>query len=466
MLYNMCRIVVNINNKIKNSSSFSCIFFYIIIECYAYDDYIRKEILMRFKKIIVNFTCNFGDKLKPVLIKILPLSLLKKIKKNIIHSAYNADTKKVPYQKDAYPFGINLIGFIKAQMGLGQGCRLIASAIEKTGFPFTIMDTKVGNPFNHNDTTWESYIVKEAQYSINIFHVNPEQMPPLQLSLPVDTLDKRYNIGIWLWELPDFPDEWCNAFSLVDEVWAPSVFNCESIRKKSNVPVTLIPYGIVAEYDEKYDREFFNLPTDKFLFLSMYDSNSTIQRKNPIGAIRAFKNAFSPDDDNVGLAIKINNPSDEDLATINDELSGYNNVYLIKNTMSKIEVNSLIRAVDVLVSLHRAEGFGLVIAESMLVGTPVIATNWSANVDFMNEENSCPVNYELKQLGEDIFFYKAYQHWAEPDVNNAAEYMKRLVSDKEYYEKLCKNAKEFIETNFSVEKSAQAIQRRINEIIK
>ena len=104
--------------------------------------------------------------------------------------------------------------------------------------------------------------------------------------------DKRYKIGIWLWELPDFPDEWCGAFSLVDEVWAPSVFNCESIRKKSPVPVTLIPYGIEAEYDEKFDREYFHLPKDKFLFLSMYDSNSTIQRKNPIGALKAFKKAF------------------------------------------------------------------------------------------------------------------------------------------------------------------------------
>ena len=420
---------------------------------------------MKLKKIIVNVTCTVGDSLKPFLLKILPLSLLKKIKKNVIHSAYNQNTIRLPYEKGAYLFGINLIGYIKAQMGLGQGCRLMASAIEESGIPFTIMDTRVGNPFNHNDNTWDNHIVKTPKYSINIFHVNPEQIPPLQLSLPVDTLDKRYNIGVWLWELPDFPDEWCDAFGLVDEVWAPSVFNCESIRTKANVPVTLIPYGIIADFDEKYDREHFNLPKDKFLFLSMYDANSTIQRKNPIGVVKAFKKAFTPEDDTVGLVIKINNPKDEDLAIINEELQGYTNVYFIKDTMSKAEVNSLIKVADAFVSLHRAEGFGLVIAEAMLLGTPVIATNWSANVDFMNEENSCPVSYELKQLGQDYFFYKAYQHWAEPNIDHAAEYMVRLLADKEYYQKLCKNAKEYIETNFSIKKSAEAISKRINEII-
>lgn len=169
---------------------------------------------MNLKKTIVNIACTAGDKLKPVILKIIPLNAAKKIKAKLIHSAYNEKTIKKPFQKDYYPFGINFIAYIKAQMGLGQGARLIADAIEESKIPFLIMDTKVGNPFNHNDTTWDEKIEKLPKYSINIFHINPEQMPPLQLSLPSDMLDRRYNIGIWLWELPDFPDEWCDAFLL------------------------------------------------------------------------------------------------------------------------------------------------------------------------------------------------------------------------------------------------------------
>lgn len=420
---------------------------------------------MNIKKALVNLSCQLGDRLKPVLLKVLPLETAKKIKGRLIHSAYNEKNNKLTFLPDYYPFGINLIGYIKAQMGLGQGCRLIAAALEKSEIPFCIMNTKVGNPFNHSDTTYDPAIVKSPQYSINIFHINPEQMPPLCLTLPADMLDRRYNIGIWLWELPEFPDEWCNAFALVDEIWAPSHFNCESIAKKSPIPVKLIPYGVAATADSAFDRNYFNLPKEKFLFLSMYDVNSTMQRKNPIGAIRAFKEAFPPTEQGVGLVVKINNPTEEDLAILGAELEGYSNIYFIKETLSRTEVNSLIAVADVFVSLHRAEGFGLVIAEAMCLGTPVIATNWSANVDFMTGDNSCPVDYKLVQLEEDCFFYKAGQFWAEPSVSHAAKYMKELASDRNLYAKLRENAMEYMAEEFSVERSSSAIKARLDEIL-
>lgn len=423
-----------------------------------------EEDAMKFKKAVVNTICSVGDRMKPVLVKILPLSLSKKIKSRLIASAYTNDAR-MPYDKDAYPFGINLVGFIKAQMGLGQGCRLLASAIERTGIPFGIVETRVGNPFNHNDASWDEKLIKSPEYSINIFHVNPEQMPPLQLSLPSGALDKRYNIGVWLWELMDFPDKWTSAFSIVDEVWAPSVFNCENIRKKSPVPVTLIPYGIEAPCDEEKNRAFFGLSENKFLFLSMYDSNSTIERKNPLGAIKAYRKAFGENENGVGLVIKINNPTERDRELIKQELGECKNVYFLEKTYEKAAVNSLIKCCDAFVSLHRAEGFGLVIAEAMYVGTPVIATNWSANVDFMNEDNSCPVKYELTEIKEDCCSYEKGQVWAEPDTDDAARYMKKLLNDREYYEKLKDNAERFIKTEFSSEKSAEAVKKRIDEIV-
>src|SRR5690606_8983460 len=111
-----------------------------------------------------------------------------------------------------------------------------------------------------------------------------------------DTLwDFKYNIGFWLWELEEFPDDWVKCFSFVDEIWTSSKFASDSIRKKTDLPVHIVPYPISAPIDEKYDRKYFELPEDKFLFLCMYDSNSTIERKNPIGAIEAFKKAFSKD---------------------------------------------------------------------------------------------------------------------------------------------------------------------------
>lgn len=418
---------------------------------------------MNIKKSLVNIICRAGDKMKPLLLKIFPAQIFRQIKGKILCAAYNENARKLSFEKSAFPFGVNLVGFIRAQMGLGQGCRLIASALETAGIPFGAVETRVGNPFNHSDNTWARKLTDSFRYGVNIFHVNPEQLPHLLVSLPAGVLDRHYNIGIWLWELPDFPDRWHKCFRLVDEVWAPSKFNCESIRKKSPVPVTLIPYGIEAEYDENMDREYFGLPEGKFLFLSMFDSNSTIERKNPLGAVWAFRKAF-PRNASAGLVIKINNPTDECRRLLREETESFPNIYLIEKSLTKTGVNSLIRCADVFVSLHRAEGFGLVIAEAMLLGTPVIATNWSANVDFMTEENSCPVKYSLREIGRNIYSYEAYQLWAEPDLNHAADYMKKLFSDGKFYASIRKNAMEYISENYSAEKSAEAIRTRLAEI--
>ena len=417
------------------------------------------------KKTLVSKIVCIGDSLKPVLIKILPKKALKKVKKKIINSAFDKKSyKRIPYKKNAYPFGVNLFGYIKAQMGLGEGARLIAKALSKTDIPFCVIDTKVGNPFNHNDNTFDSKIVNKAKFSINIFHINPEQFPSLEISLPQNTWDKRYNIGIWLWELSEFPKEWENAFKQVDEIWTPSHFCYNTFKKVSPVPVTIIPYGIEAVFDANINREYFNLPKNVFLFLIMFDVNSTMQRKNPLDAIRAFKNAFSKDNKDVGIVIKINNANTHAVNTIKSELKGFKNVFIIDKTLSKIEVNSLIKVCDTFVSLHRSEGFGLVIAEAMYLKTPVIATYYSANTDFMSTSTACCIDYKLIKIDKDYSMYKSNQVWAQPDVIQASVFMKILFSDENYRNQLTKNAYKYITTNFSINESADKITSRIREI--
>ena len=92
---------------------------------------------------------------------------------------------------------------------------------------------------------------------------------------------------------------------------------------------------------------------------------------------------------------------------IQNVLDGYTNVYLIEGTLNRDQVNSLTKCVDVVVSLHRAEGFGLVLAEAMLLGTPTIATNWSSNTEFMNKDVACMVDYKLITIERDIPPFKS-----------------------------------------------------------
>jgi glycosyltransferase involved in cell wall biosynthesis len=402
-------------------------------------------------------------KLKPVLIWIFPIEWLRKIKQLITKKSIErgiADAKWT-FLRSKNPDGINYIGFIQGEIGLGQSCRLIAAALDKSPIGFTVFNFEQISAMRHNDHSWDHKITNKTPYNINLFHLNPPELALAYLTMDEDTWKDKYNIAFWLWELEEFPTEWLPSLALVDEIWTPADFVSDNFRKVTDKPVLTIPYPVSAPTSDSFDRAYFGLPQERFLFLTMYDCNSTIERKNPLGSIEAFKRAFNKDDPNVGLIIKVNNPQQKDIDRIKEIIEGYSNVFLIAKTISKVEVNSLIRCCDVYVSLHRAEGYGLPMAEAMVLGRVVIGTNWSANTEFMNQSNSCLVDYSIVELQEDYVMYKKGSHWAQPDVDQASRYMIRCVSDKNYYSELAKSAKEYMATFNSVDIAAQRIHQRI-----
>lgn len=401
-------------------------------------------------------------KLAPLLSKLLPQWLKNKLK--IFIKAPEEKRTKLPYDAHAYPEGVNLFGYLKAQMGLGQGARLYARALQFSGLPHTLLNFTTGNIAKHNDNEFSTFLSADPLYNTNIIHVNAEQLPMVSLVYPLPAWDKRYNVSVWLWELEEFPDEWMSAFKYVDEIWTPSVFTSKSVAAKSPVPVNTIPYGIYADTDARFNRNHFRLPDDQFLFLCMYDVNSMMERKNPIGAVNAFLQAFGVNNPDVGLVIKINNSNIHELSLLKSKIKDYKNIYLIDMVMSKIEVNSLIKCCNSFISLHRSEGFGLVMAEAMYLGIPVIATNWSANTDFMNEENSCPVDFKFIDVGYHYYKSKPGQRWADPSEEHAAQYMKRLINDKVYYSRIAQSGKDTMQTLFSEKQCAQKMIDRLYQL--
>lgn len=406
------------------------------------------------------------NRLKPVLMKILPHKMLRKIKHRLVlNSMQNMKQVKIePFDKTKNKNGINLIGNIKAETGLGQSCRLVAKELLESQIDFSIYNYDQIGDHVDNNTTWDSKISSELPYNINLVHINPYEFGIAFSQLDKSVWDTRYNIAFWLWELEEFPDAWAPCISCFDEIWTPSEFISNSIRKKTKKPVKTIPYCVNALINKEYDRTFFHLPKDQLLFLMMYDSNSIIERKNPKAVFEAFKHAFPQNNTEVGLIVKVNNVTKEDLQIIKDNMSGYSNIHIITETLDKDQVNSLIKCSDVLVSLHRAEGFGLVLAEAMLLGTPTIATNWSSNTEFMNSEVSCLVNYKLIELLKDYGPFEKGNRWADADVVEAADYMKKLYEDKEFYLSISDRAKTFVENKLSMEKATSIINQRIGEI--
>ena len=408
-----------------------------------------------------------SEKIKPVLKKIVPQKMLSGAKNKLLDNQLNnmISKGKQPFERGAYPDGINLIGLVRAEMGLGQSCRLLAAMIEHTKYPLSLYDFKLGSKLlRSEDHSYDQKISQDLKYNVNLIHINPDEMKLLYTRLSPQEWDKRYNIGFWLWELEEIPESWKTYFPMLDEIWTPSEFISRSLRKVTDLPVRTIPYCVKAPVKDKYSRSYFGLPEDQFLFLAMYDSNSTRERKNPMGVIRAFKKAFSPEDKKVGLVLKVNNARDEDMQLLHQMMEGYENVYYITETMSKVQVNSLIKDVDVFVSLHRAEGFGLVMAEAMLNGTPSIATNWSSNTEFMNDDVACMVNYDFVTLKKDCPPYKAGAVWADPNEDTAAKYMKKLYEDPDFYNRKADAAKIYIKEKLSMNNAVSLIEKRMEEI--
>lgn len=362
--------------------------------------------------------------------------------------------------------GVNLAGYIRAEMGLGQAARGVATALEAVGVPFNILNFEAGNRGRHGDMSWMHKEVTGSDYDVTILVINPDNIFNARTQLPGEIFGNRYVIGYWFWELPAIPDDWVPAFSLVNEVWAASRFVQHNVSQRSPVPVVRMPPVVQVRNGPVFSRQYFNLPERRFLFLTICDTGSVFERKNPTGAISAFKKAFSPDDQNVGLVIKISGPAHRppNLKLIEEQIQGYENIWLLNRLLTPEELGSLQRVTDCAVSLHRAEGFGLVPAEMMSLGKPIIATRWSGNTDYMTADNSIGIDYQLVRLGQDYGPYEGSQLWAEPDIEQAAYWMKRLFEDKDLVRRIGTLGQQTMNDNFSPQAVGQMIRERLSHV--
>lgn len=363
--------------------------------------------------------------------------------------------------------GVNLLGYMSSEHGIGEAVRLTANCLTDSNIEWTGIDFEVGNPCRKKDVTYKNKIEDYVKYNISILNVNADQFPVLKDNTPKELWD-TYKIGIWYWELPEFPWKWMRAFLNVDEIWAPTKFIYDCLKKCAPCPVFHMPPGIYRKPVDKtvYTRAYYGLPEKAFLFLNMFDVYSFSERKNPEAAVKAFQLAFSATDMSVGLVLKLNNSgySDKDSEKLKKIIKDYENIYIIAETLSREAVNGLLTVCDVAVSLHRSEGLGLLCEEAMFYGKPVIATAWSGNMDFMTQDTACLVKYEMISVGKDTGVYEAWQKWADPDVGQAADYMKRLANDREYYTAISESAQEYIRDSFSPEICGKRMKERLIEI--
>ncbi|HET6513709.1 MAG TPA: glycosyltransferase family 4 protein [Thermodesulfovibrionales bacterium] len=360
--------------------------------------------------------------------------------------------------RDTGETGINIAGYITSESGTGEAVRSDIRIIKTLNIPYAL--NNVPSSSRQSDSTFTSF-TDAHPYPINLIHVNADQVPVFHSQKGDSYFRDAYNIGYWVWELSVFPEEWRPHFSYFDEIWTASTFCMESIGSVSPVPVIRVPHCVSIDTLKDLDRRHFGLDPDSFIFLFMFDFLSFFERKNPLVLLEAFREAF-PSNSDALLVLKCSN-SYWNPAFMTDLLRASKglNVRIVDKYLVKDELHSLMSLSDCYVSLHRSEGFGLTLAESMYMGKPVIATAYSGNMDFMTVNNSFPVKYTLIEIEKDTGPYKKGNVWADPDIGHAAEMMDFVYRNREIAAQIGQTASRDIRTLYS----PSAIGRRAKERI-
>ena len=324
---------------------------------------------------------------------------------------------------------VNVAGYFRAELGVGAAARSLVVALEAADIPLnTISFAGTANRQSH---PFVDHQANAGPADINIVCVNADQIGKFAEKAGPELFHGRYTIGVWFWEVEDFPPSLHGAFNYVDEVWVASDFVRDAFLKVSPKPVFKFKLPILKpEVDRSISRADLGLP-DSFVFLFSFDFFSVLERKNPLGLIEAFIRAFQPSEGPV-LVIKTINGDKRilEMEKLRYATRGRRDIILMDVYLSPVESTTLTALSDCYVSLHRSEGFGLTIAEAMALGKPAIATAYSGNLEFMNDKNSylCPA--QRSEVGPEREPYPASSHWAEPDLETAARLLQHVYKNK------------------------------------
>lgn len=361
--------------------------------------------------------------------------------------------------------GVTIAGFARHALGIGEDARALARVLRSRGVPVSFVDVggdemePVPEAALYGDLTAPSVL-----FPVVVFCAPPFETARILARGLVRPLEGRHRIGSWPWELTELPAEWHHAFALVDEVWASSRFLAEVYRPLTARPVVHMPMLVDVAGPEPFDREAYGIGRTDFLVLAMADFHSSLTRKNVSGAVAAFQAAF-PDDPRAHLLVKSTHlvEGGEAWARLEGEIGDDPRVTVLDGALSRGEVCGIVAEADVFLSLHRSEGFGRVLAEAMLLGTPVVATDWSGSTDILDGRTGYPVGYRLRPV-EPGEYPEGAGHWAEPDLVEAAARLREVRQDGRGRARKVALARSRTGERFGIEAVAERVTARLREI--
>lgn len=363
--------------------------------------------------------------------------------------------------------GILFVGYVEAKLGLGQSLRGVIEAAERAGLPFAIL------PYNHQVESRFSGLFKAHRYDlngcyrVNLLEVAPDQVADLRSAMGAERLAASHTILRSYWELARVPSEWLAPLSSCDEIWAPSLFVKEALGPRIDTPVFVMPPAVDVTIDRVSSRSTLGLKSDVFYFIFTFDLASYPKRKNPLGVVAAFQRAFPDRKQKVGLILKyarIPGLFEVYQIAIERAAAADPRIVLIRDDLSRDEFLSLLAASDAYVSLHRSEGLGLGMIEAMMLGRPVIGTDYSGCREFLTSETGFPIRYLPVAVRQHDYPHATAQLWAEPDLTHAAEVMRTVLHCPDQAREIAKAGQAAAHARYGLSAVGAAMKSRVAAI--
>lgn len=322
---------------------------------------------------------------------------------------------------------LTVAGYFNAPTGLGAATRRLAGGLRDQGLE--VAEADLTGALRQGPAGPPARVAPGA--GTLLVHVNGPMLPWALLSLGRGAVAGKRVIGVWNWELPVLPRDWDRGFAACHAIWAGTEFVAGACRRPGGPPVSVVPYPLPRPAPSPLGRADFGLPEEAFVTLAVFDATSSLARKNPLGAIEAHSRAFGDDPRHL-LLLKTHGTghAGPGWAEVAAAAAAHGNVRVLDRSLPRGDLWALMAASDVLLSLHRSEGFGFAIAEMMELGRPVVATGWSGNVDFMQGPGCHPVGWRLVPAQDPQGTYDMpAARWAEPDLDEAAAALRRIAAE-------------------------------------
>lgn len=389
-----------------------------------------------------------------------------------LHAKFTNIKNEKPHEMQE---GICILGPLGAVSGLGNALRASVMAFETQNLQLQLRNFSLDQRFEKLSKDFVGSIERHTNFLqknlCTLIHVNLENIPDVVLQGRSDYPYSPYSICYTFWEIDTIVPAHNLGIKCVDEIWTSSEFNRKIYADKVNIPV--INVGIVVDipqFKQEFKKSSFGFDDQTCVFMFSFDSNSSIERKNPVAVVEAFLHAFPKGNEKVGLILKTQNSEAGfgvrgRLEQLLNYVSADGRIRFINRSMPKGQYYALKSMIDCYISLHRSEGFGYGPAEAMLLGKPVIVTNYSGNCDFTRKDNSFLVNYGMKRILPGEYYYDSDgAYWAEPDVEHAAHHMRYIFANYGDALKRAQRGQELMRKKYSPQKVGMNYRKRLVEI--